>query len=626
MSKKKIILINSALAGATALSTLTVFAQPAADGSETNVILHKRQFIDPAQEPTPVQNTGAEMLDFAGEAYNTQKYGEVEFTVYSITKAKVALAGDLSDVQAAADALDTEIEQAGDGALPEGITKLNTHKIEDNGDVSFALQNNHDVFYLIRETKSPATVVGKAKPMLVHLPVTDANKTGHLTDVHLYPKNVIQSINLDLLKLQLPLGESTLAATALQGATFSLYKGEPGSGQLLQADLITNDEGKISISDIAVGKYYLVETATTQGLMLSRYAEDTAENKLTFEVSETGELTHDLGFDGFINFTEPTITKEADTTPEIGEGVHEEIDYVVTVPIPQNFEEYTTFMVTDTPSENLEVIKDSVVVTANDVITPDVQLTGMITPTVNYIDEGRDGYTVTFELSPEGLQAVKEGRLKSFKIAYKGRLLIPVNPTTPIVGEHPNTVKLTYQASPQIKGEKEDEAVVKSYGAKFKKVDGGRFGLLGDTGLEGAEFIVQMRKTDKSEVKYLKRDNDEGRMSLTSIKEDALVYTSSADGTFEVIGLADLPDDGEWEYVLEEIKAPEGFVLPMGEKAETVFKVGDDEYQNALNLMNMRSPELPMTGSEKLLLAGGAGVLLLGTFALITIKRKRQDA
>lgn len=107
---------------------------------------------------------------------------------------------------------------------------------------------------------------------------------------------------------------------------------------------------------------------------------------------------------------------------------------------------------------------------------------------------------------------------------------------------------------------------------------------------------------------------------------DAIVFTSKADGTFEVTGLA------YGNYELKEIIAPTGYALLT---ANTPFTVGAGSYTNAAGLpdhtangeqiIENNKVTIPQTGGIGTVIFVIAGLAIMGTAVIVMKKRQELD-
>lgn len=117
-------------------------------------------------------------------------------------------------------------------------------------------------FYVVIETKSPDKVTTPADPFLVSIPMTTADGTSWLYDVHVFPKNKTTYGDVTL--------EKTGTNGPLSGVTFVLQKKnstnrwdnitKKESGNEEDLTLVTNGEGKINVGGLSQGTYRFIET------------------------------------------------------------------------------------------------------------------------------------------------------------------------------------------------------------------------------------------------------------------------------------------------------------------------------------------------------------------------------
>lgn len=299
---------------------------------KVNVVVQKLQYKE-GKNPQ-IQNTG-QTIDIGTvdgvEKYDKSKYGDVEFAILKLDAQKLKEEGAGKDAQTIAQEVEDSMALYAPGtdeslAFGAKYVLQNGHpsvEVDDTGKVTFTeIVNNQENVYVIVETKSPATVVTKAAPMLIQLPITAPNKKQFLAgDVILYPKNKVEELSGDFFKTSRPNGvpyvepedvtlpeidEENITISAMpergvllpninwetfnnvasvgapmlrregsvanvrpnsvlfQGAKFHIYKGEVGQGVLIQGDngpvvYETNAQGTFKINGLTVGKYYLVE-------------------------------------------------------------------------------------------------------------------------------------------------------------------------------------------------------------------------------------------------------------------------------------------------------------------------------------------------------------------------------
>lgn len=625
-----------------------------------NVTLHKLLYgLDGGvpENKRPYQNTGLEDPEYAQYAYKKDVYGDVGFTLYELSEEIVKAAGGAEQTPAeVAQKFADEIEakkKAGE-ALPDGITEVVGEKdVDENGQVTFEnVVNNKNKFYLIVETKHSAMVKTPSAPMLIQLPITNATGNGYLDSVHLYPKNEVQTLTQEFLKHGLTIDASDLSAsTALEGINFKLFKGKPGEAgaeEIPQA-LKTDAEGKFEITGLTQGSYFLVEQETEDkvdgmasaaetegearagvGEYLTGYnALNDKNNQLTFTVNSDGSITADEALAKYINYARPKIDKKI--TNKNGDdnsfNRHSAVNFKLNTPIPQNIKDYGVFEMKDevvAPSgkDVVDILENTVKVKIGETeLTKDVDYKLIIS-------EDKRGFNLDFAVKDLGdnkkqvsdvfLTAAGTGG-KSVEVTYD----VIINGDT--VNENlENKVTLTYSNQPDGKVKRYDNSTETfiTYGAKFLKQGDGLFGTgAAADALAGAEFVIL-----NAEGKYFAgydKNNPENQTEVATwvdSQENAHVFESDENGLFEITGLA------KGTYQLKEIKAPEGYQLPVNPITE--FEVDEDSYTNPAavkKITNTRKPDLPMTGSEKtVVILAVASTMALG--AGVVYSRKEQDA
>ncbi|MGR4011111.1 SpaH/EbpB family LPXTG-anchored major pilin [Leucobacter sp. 1207-22] len=167
---------------------------------------------------------------------------------------------------------------------------------------------------------------------------------------------------------------------------------------------------------------------------------------------------------------------------------------------------------------------------------------------------------------------------------------------------------------------------------KMQKIDADKT----SKGLTGAEFRVWM--SEKAADCRL----DDALTPVTNADGSDYIATSGADGAIEIPGLW-IGDDElkggtktngltERCYVLEEIKAPNGFVLPTGDDAKTqvIVRAGavtTVPVENQIPNRQQEVPSLPLTGAagQVLMVVGGLALVSIAAGSVM-IARRRQNS
>ena len=607
----------------------------AATPPDTNDLYIHKVMYNNGVELDPIQNTGLEVETAGYEPYDRTLHGDVGFTLYALDAAQVEAASvGMSEASAPQTIADNFAASIATGNLLYGGSVVGEEvQVNDSGLALFPnVPSNANQVYVIVETTSPATVTNAAAPMLIQLPITNAAGDDYLTDVHLYPKNEITPFTFDLVKYQMLNGENV--ATVLPGAQFLLYQGTEGGSGVLVGDgtpIVTNENGTITVEGLTAGEtYYFVEieaanlvdnTAVATAdqvaredvgtLLVSRYMMDTPENRLGFIYGADGNVTfpeNSLLAEGqqVINYERPEIAKEVVGAEEgvvPSYGINDIIPFAITLTVPHDIATYDSYSFEDTPSTGLVINTDSISIEG---LTLGTDYT--VTPNAE-----TGSYVLDFVVNGAFSDTFLALANSDVVVNYEAQLNYLVE-ADQVVG---NDVLLTYNNGAEDRYDN-SHADVTTYGINFYKVNDGLWETgIAQTALEGAEFVV--RRTVDGAEEFLAIDTDTSVRSWVATQEEAYVFTSDNEGAIVVSGLQ------EGNYTLVEIKAPEGYQLPIGEAAETDFTVNADSFTaEAITIENSRMPGMPVTGLEKSVMVFG-GLLTVLVLAVV-VNRKRQTS
>lgn len=617
---------------------------------KVNITVHKLMYDEGTQlnvDVDGIKNDGYTHDQYPDGVtkYNKADYGDVEFTLANITDQ--VLPTEESDLtNAKVDEIVKDVEDKGSNSdYVKNATNKVTSAVDENGEITFADQpayvNSKGNVYVIYESKSAAGLVTqKSKPMVVIAPMTDNTGSGFLKDIHLYPKNIVSKLSFELTKFGDD-GTEQSKQTPLKGAKFELYKGEPGKGTKL-GDLVSDDKGKLTATDLTLGKYYFVEIPsdvvvgpdqepTADQYLLGADARNDAHNKLTFEITNDG-VTSDLKA-SYVNYKAPVIDKTvtngtgAEPSFQIGDAVN----YQGTIHIPTDIaggadgitvngvksetSPYSVFKWGDTAGKGLSYVaaKANIKVTNKDGSV-------VLKENTDYkIQNSENGFVIDF--------IVNNGQVSDDVASLHGQDLqmtynMYVNDSAAVANPLTNSVDFVYNNNPfnQEEHHEKTKADVVTYGVKFLKVDSGLFGTgIKATPLEGAEFAAKnaagkyyggLTDTDKDGVKEVIWVDD---------VSDAAVLKSDKDGHFEITGLS------EGDYSLEETKAPENYQKLT---KEITFTVNKDSYkeENRITIKNSQKASVPMTGSNGFKMYVITACLLVGAGAISTVIYFRRRA
>ncbi|MDY6065946.1 MAG: SpaA isopeptide-forming pilin-related protein [Finegoldia sp.] len=585
---KRLICLLSALA-LVLTCALSTSAKAATGARQTTVNVQKLSYKNGEVQ---IQNTGEELdleaLGVSAEAYDPTKYGDIEFTVYKLDGAQLPEGSNPQEIANAVEADKTAY----------GAQVVDTMNYSSDGLFDISL---YDGYYVIVETKSPETVVEKAAPMFLALPVTNSTGDGYLQSVYLYPKNKVEDTEFNLTKYAYYNdGESPVV---LDGASFNLYKKNDDNTwtQFNTQPLVTANGGKIVVSDLLVGEYKFVETSTGKdNLLLNPNVVDKDTNKLGFYFTAEGKIDYPEGSllkpdQKVINYEEPTLVK---TVSKEIVSTTETYDYTVNVTVPKDIKDYKSFVFTDTSDENIEVKLDTVAVEG---YTKDTDYTVSATEGRNF----KIDFTVA-NLNPGAM-----------KVTYSAKLKNAAAANTDLV----NTAKIAY-SNGEVDGEKESTQKVKTYELQAKKVSGGVFNTgAAKAPLAGAEFNLK-----NAEGEYLKAELVDGvyvAKEWVASDTEATRFVSGADGMIKVKGLE------AGTYSLVEMKAPAGYLLPTTEETYiteiTVGPANEAGEVDITEIVNEKNPDLPMTGLERsIVVIGGLLVAMAVAFAFTRLKKEEN--
>lgn len=591
--------------------------------------------------------------------------------------------GQSKEAQGRVAEIENDIEKNGeDSKFLSGAQVVGTKAIDEKGNVRFEGVRAYDAskpqryhYYAAVETKTPkGFVVAKAKPIVFVNPYTDPNNKNFLSTTYLYPKNNTQKLKFDLTKYVLWNEKDGQASEAglkeLAGAKFQLYRGKPGEGQKVGNVLTSDEKGQVTADNLIMGDYYFVEVpsevanddADNQAkAALSPIAKNDKDNKLTFSIGEDGiDPTKLQG--SLVDYGKPEITKKL--TNGVGEhqslhsGDHAHFKSDVTV--PQNIagsawkidatgteaksEPYSVFYTRDEPQKYLKDVdgeRNLKITTADGKTLEEGKdyevLTGDNKWFVNYITQNvSDSDKAKIEAAKNShdnkqiqdtLSNLSSGSATETVMNQAGKKLHYdydqiVTSDVPMDTDVVNDIYLGWNDGSGYRELKRSDKTI-TYGVHFVKESSGFMGTgIAAEKLQGAQFAVQDLRTGKW-FNGFKEDDKTGEKTAQwvddykSVKEGIL--TSDKEGKFELQGFT------EGDYKLREVKAPNGYQL----MDETVsFKIGPhtdgDTLKNPVVVKNNEKTTMPLTGSQKLLVAtaGGAIVVTVLGFSAYTFKKK----
>lgn len=552
--------------------------------------------------------------------------------------------------------------------------------------------------YLVIETKTPQAVTVPVEPFLVSIPMTRIGDTAAgeqwLYDVTVYPKNSIAKGTVKLVK-QGKQGDA--APTPLEGVQFSLFRKSDTEGNVYKevtvTNPVTNASGEITLENLTKGRYYLLETGYAankdKGYILN------TTGKFYFDINEKGkavkvtdpEITDNVADGSFAidangttltvtNYKpdiEKTVTKRnGDKAHQADYGVGDDVQYTLTIKVPENVASLKTFKVTDTTvASQLLQKQKSVKISGKNSAGTAVNEIAASSVTVT---PDKNNSVMTVDFTPSTLAAVAGGEIT---ITYTAT----VQSGAVVAGDgNVNTAQIVYSRTTNTEidegtdGNKPyeitDKGVVYTFALNIHKT--GKGGTEGEKDLKGVTFDlykkVDTEKTnDKNEYLFCGNpytainDTDAQKLGLNDsgatekwIKVKTL--TTGDDGKDGYASAKGLPSG---TYKLVETKTVNGYNLlskPVDAKLNLTYAAGwtttttYDTYGNQtkstittptykrdgetvtpgeeIKIINRAGFTLPVTGGFGTLLFSGIGVLLVlaGVGVLFSLKKKPNRA
>lgn len=551
--------------------------------------------------------------------------------------------------------------------------------------------------YLVIETQAPQAVTVPAEPFLVSIPMTRIGDTAEgeasqnqkqwLYDVTVYPKNSIAKGTVKLVKL----GKQGSTTTPLAGVKFTLNKKNDTDDDYtaVKTDVATDTNGKITLDNLAKGRYYLQETGYTdgndKGYILNttgKFYFDIDENGKAVKVDDTiaGKVddasftidsTHaTLTVTNYKPDIVKTVTKRDGTTTshEADYGVGDAVPYTLTIKVPENITSLKTFTVTDTTVKaQLIQNKGSVKISGKNNAGGDVTLAKSAYTITVAPDANNSVMTVAF--TPSALTGVAGGEIT---IAYTAT----VQSGAIVAGDgNVNTAKIVYSRKTNLTDETggnkpyeiTDKGVVYTFGLNIHKTAKG--GTKDGAGLKDVTFDLY-KKVDTETLNGNSKYPFCGQEYAAISGDDAVklgLTTNSAENWIKVktlttgengyVSAKGLPSG---TYKLVETKTVNGYNLlskPVDAKLNltyaaawsttTTYDANGNQTKSTITtptykrdgadvtdpsaeieIVNRKGFTLPVTGGFGTLLFSGIGVLLVlaGVGVLFSLKKKSNRA
>lgn len=386
---------------------------------------------------------------------------------------------------------------------------------------------------------------------------------------------------------------------------------------------LTDSNGRVDMTNLPVAAYLLCETTTPSSVV------DKAQPfVVTIPYSYNESWLYNVNV--YPKNGVATVSKSLDPQTELGLGATASFPVTTDIPAIAGNANFTHYWVQDPMDSRLT----NATVTSVTVDGVAVDTSYYLTPTTN------SSNLVTLEFTPAGLAWLKGQGGKKLVTTFTGTVssvgsgaisnsaffsadtavgAVPSDPIDPIDPSNP--------AYPGV----ESADVTQNWGdLAVQKVDAGATG----TGVEGAVFEV-----------YAAADPYAATCNSTATTGNAIsvntlsVFPSGTNGLVHIPGLFvsdDVNDPGNGAtqrcYVLKEIVAPAGFILPADPFRAVTVKTGVTDTAVAYDATILNTREvgvvLPMTGSNGIVALSVAGTVLIATGLTLAFlaRRRRQTA
>lgn len=454
--------------------------------------------------------------------------------------------------------------------------------------------------YLVVESKVPTNVSVAISPFLVDLPRTSDDGQSWNYDVTVYPKNETVYGQVTLTKLD-------EEGNVLPGTEWELQK--KTEDKYVKYDyegtLVTNDEGKISINNLPVGDYRLLETKTVSDdyiLDQSNVQEFTiTKDNTNFEFTVTNEKSG--------------IEKEVKTSLGYGEHLSaystDTVEWKITADVPSVIEKMDTYFVTDTLPEGLDYVDNTLEIYAvNDEgetkLEEDTNYTFTLqngTFKVVFNTESLKEYTsVYFVYDTEFNENVSYGKAEenSATLTYTNKISVD--------GEELST----YTTDPNTAEVHTGEVLIKKVDEENNPLAGAKFKIA--TTEENAKDGIYVKGSDSEDLVAVSNENGEVRFS-------GLKY-----------GLEINPaNEGESQYYIVEIESPtyvengetKHYNLLSKPVEVTVNSTSGEEGEGTVTVVNKKGFVLPLTGGTGAIALTVVGISLIGL--ALKLNKKKED-
>lgn len=650
----------------------------------TTIRFQKVMYEDPTVKPELGTNKGEKIeLPEGVVPFDTEKYGDVEFTLYKIKDNKgfddkINELKESNPDKSQSELIDLALNLDKDKKIFEEV-KRETLAGKKDSVINFEnLEGGPDlVHYVIRETTSDKNLVAeKAETSLITLPIVNKDGTGYEDEIFMYPKNKVQKLTVKLLK------SLNTEDNKLDGIKFDLYRGTPGSPDAERINkedepYVTADGGKIVVDDLTLGSYFFVERDLpyfstkkneAEGIennveyYLSHYAQNDEYNKLKFNIEASTEVEYTDKELEITNYTKPESDKKLDReTNETDELLNRDFEVDSKAPFKMHIDVpydvagghikqedgqktvtkgYKMLRVTDTPDKALSLNEqglpyDLKVQTEDGVkLEEGVDYTIKSIDTPNYKEDSKKNaksFLIDFIVKTEdkadeyGQVSEKVAKAKGKKIEMTYNLKLNENAFGEVNQKINNEMIFEYDNDPRPDSEQEEEKhedYVTTFGAKFKKISGKTLQNLGGKGEAGKG----LEGAEFIVSKIIDEGDKKRSIYLVTPDEkdsDKTIWTTDKAKARRFVS------DKNGEFEVTGLRKDEHYYFqeikaPKGYNLDdriTSFVVSDKTIEVGQEIINMPEGEIPLTGAITLL----GVVFVAGGAAVASKKLKKED-
>lgn len=540
-----------------------------------------------------------------------------------------------------------EADSYNTSALGAG-TKLTT---DEYGHATMSIESADFGLYVVKETFAPDKVTTKSVGFYVYLPMTDSDGDAYLTDVYVYPKNVVtlgggmltKKINNDdydrneittapvfELYEDITDDDDVLIATytlpsATDNATATVNASTTVGTRYEAVTAAASNDGKIAVNGLPTGTYYWSEktgATLTDGTVIpvntskpnivvsSSGSVDTSEwtlsgsaTNVNFDNSQTSTLKKEVELqDGSYSDNSLDTAGTVNSTYDIGDT----FNWKVTVDIPADIATYKKFVITDTIKTTLDYKSTTVGSLTADtdykITAPAVDEDGLITITFVDTDNGQNPSEALKTLAGQSLEII---------------ITTAINSTAAVDTAITNQANLSFDNNVgSVEDVPTNEPKVFTGGFKIEKVDAAN----SETKLSGVEFTLYDGDTAVNVVKTGTADGDYVVCPAGTEGATTTLITDT-NGLIKVKGLQYSASPTS-QYTLVETKTKAGYQLL---SAPTPISVAAGTYNTAVTIKNPQQPDLPLTGGMGTILFTVAGLVLIGGAAFFFIRSRKSS-